>query len=627
MDSTFRDHQHETTLFFNRSLFALISIVLLFGLLIVKMYQLQVVEYDTHTAKSNKNRIKVQPLPPTRGLIYGRNGTLLADHKPNFLVTITKEHVSDLPETLAQLTSLLSLTEDELASFKKRQARRRRPYESVPLKFKLTEAEIARIGVRLHALPGVSIEADLVRYYPLSELTAHAVGYVGRINTTEASQLDSSQYAGVHHIGKVGVEKSYEEALLGVVGYQRVETNARGKIIRVLDQTPPKPGKNLTLHIDLPTQQAATEALAGRRAALVALDPATGGVIALVSTPSFDPNLFVTGIDHKTFNELNLSRQRPLFNRTIKGQYPPGSTIKPMVGLAGIHHGVVTWEETIFSIGHYQLKGVSHQYRCWKREGHGQTDLHKAVVESCDIYFYDIAHKLTIDRLHDFLSPFGLGKATEIDIPGERLGILPSRTWKRLHRDLPWYPGETLIAGIGQGFMLATPMQLAVVAATVANKGRRVIPKVVAEIDGQPTPTVIPEEITINNLSDWDKTIQTMVDVNHGARGTARKIGMDSEYIIAGKTGTAQVLAIPQNEEYDEDKISEWHRDHALYIAFAPAEAPQIALAVIVENAGGGSTHAAPVARAVLDAYLLPRLPPKPTDTTKTDPAVKDESQ
>ncbi len=591
MKDTIRNHYRETAIFFSRNTIAFALLLLMMLILMARMYYLQIIEYEQHTARSNTNRIKVQPLSPTRGLIVDQNGTLLAD------------------KTLQTLQGLLALEPDDLDSFHKRLKRRRRPLESVPLKMRLSEVDIAQIAVNLHALPGVAIEADLIRYYPLAELTAHSIGYVGR--SKEAQTLDPAIYAGTHYIGKVGIEKSYEQTLLGTVGHQKVETNARGKLLRIVDQTDPIPGENLTLHLDIPTQRAATEALGEHRGSVVALDPKSGGILALVSTPAFNPNLFVTGIDHKTFNKLNLSRQRPLFNRAIKGQYPPGSTIKPMVGLAGLHHNIIDWEYKINDIGHFQLAGVNHLYRDWKRGGHGPTDLKKAIVESCDTYFYELSHKLTIDKLHDFLYNFGLGQHTHIDIPGERKGILPSREWKRAHRDLPWYPGETLITGIGQGFMLSTPTQLALATAIVANKGKLIRPHLVAKIGN--TPTVMDElgHIEIQRPDEWNNILDSMITVVHGPNGTARKAGAEAAYTIAGKTGTAQVLGIKQNERYDAEKISEWHRDHALFIAFAPAEAPQIAVAVIVENAGGGGSNAAPVARRVLDAYLLPRIRPR----------------
>lgn len=580
-----------------------------FLILLSRMFHLQVTEYEQHVAKSNTNRIKVQPLPPTRGLIFDRNGVLLAKNVPMFMVTVTKEQVKDLDGTLAALGKIIDLTPDDINRFHKRMAQSRRPFESVPIKLRLTEAEIAKIAVNLHSLKGIDIEADLIRHYPLGHHTVHSIGYVGRINSQELLKIDASSYAGTRYIGKNGIEKSYETVLLGKPGHQKVETNARGKILRTLAQFSPTPGKNLTLHLDIPTQQKATQALGNRKGAVVAIEPKTGGVLAMVSTPTFDPNLFVTGIPHSTYQQLNESRARPLFNRSMKGQYPPGSTIKPIIALAGLHYGITNWNDAIDDPGYFQLKGSSHFYRDWKRSGHGLTNLNTAIVESCDTYFYELSHKLTIDRIHDFLTPFGLGRYTNIDIPGERKGILPSEEWKKAHRSIPWYPGETLIAGIGQGFMLTTPLQLAVATAVIANRGKKVDPRLIKTIDNIQATVPLPEAVNINQPQEWENIIDSMKAVVHGPRGTARKIGIDAQYTIAGKTGTSQVLSIKQDAVYDAEKLAEWHRDHALFIAFAPAEAPLIAIAVIIENAGGGGTHAAPVARQVMDTYLLPRLP------------------
>jgi len=624
---TFKDHYNEARIYASRTWVALLVVFLLFSILVGRMIYLQIFQFETHITKSDRNRINVQPIPPTRGLITDRSGVLLADNRPNYSVSIVKELVKDIDSTIADISEILSLSTDDIERFKKRLKRRRRPYEGIPLRFNLSEKEIAQVAVNQHKLPGVEIEADLVRHYPLNNFTAHAIGYVARINQRDEQRIDASRYAGTHHIGKVGLERYYEDQLHGEVGYQKVETNARGRILQVLERTDPIPGDDIQLYMDLPTQIAATKALDGRRGAVVAIDPKTGGVLAFVSTPSYNPNLFVTGIDHKSYNALNHSLDRPLFNRTIQGQYPPGSTIKPFVALAGLEYGATTWEHTIFDRGYYQLENDTHQYRDWKKQGHGTVDLMTAIRQSCDTYFYDLAFKLDIDNLHKFMSPLGFGNKTGIDIGGEKPGLLPSRAWKRRRHDLPWYPGETLIAGIGQGFMLATPLQLAVATANLANKGETVTPKMVKSVSTHTqNNSLLPPElplplsnplrenasvaitstgtVTITDPSNWNKIFDAMESVVHHPRGTARSISKKLNYRIAGKTGTAQVLGIKQDEKYDAEKISERHRDHALFIGFAPADDPQIAIAVIVENGGGGGSTAAPIARIVMDSYL-----------------------
>jgi penicillin-binding protein 2 len=422
-------------------------------------------------------------------------------------------------------------------------------------------------------------------------------------------------YSGTHHIGKTGVEKFYENLLHGEVGYEEVETNARGRVLRVLKRTDPVPGKDLTLELDLNLQEAAENALAGRRGALVAIDPATGGVLAMVSQPSFDPNLFVTGISFKAYAELRDSIDRPLYNRVLRGLYPPGSTIKPLVALAGLDSGVVNKSTRIFDPGYYQLPNYDHKYRNWNRTGDGWVDMEMAVQRSNDTYFYDLAHKLGIDRLHSYLSRFGIGQRVSLDMFEESEGLMPSREWKRINRRQAWYPGETLITGIGQGYMLTTPLQLAQSVALVANRGQWHRPRLLKSADGM-TPDELmahdlmedrpsPPDIELKDIKYWDVVNHDMQQVMHGPRGTARKVGDLAHYRIAGKSGTAQVVAIKQGEKYDRSKVQERHRDHALFVAFAPADNPRIAVAVMVENGEGGSSVAAPVAKEVIDAWLL----------------------
>ena len=611
---TLKDHIREGRIFNQRALIAFAFVFLLTMVLLSRMIYLQVVQYDTYTAQSNKNRISVEPIAPTRGLIFDRNGRLLADNQPTYSVSILKERAPDIDETITKIGQIITLKESDPKRFKKRLNQRRRPFTPVALRYRLNEEEIAKIAVQQHSLPGVEIEANLVRSYPYGEVLAHNIGYVGRINERELKRVDQNNYSATEHIGKTGIEKYYENELHGTVGYQTIETDARGKITRILERTDPVPGQNLHLYLDLPTQQAAIDALEYRRGAVVAIDPNTGGILAMASMPAFDPNLFVTGIDFKSYKKLNTSRARPLFNRAIQGQYPPGSTIKPIVGLGGIDDGVTNWSRSIYDPGWYKLENDDHFYRDWKKYGHGTVNMEKAIMRSCDTYFYELAFNMGIDSIHQFMKPFGFGDKTGLDIVSERPGLLPSQFWKKAIKSQPWYPGETLITGIGQGYMLATPLQLAVSTAILANKGKIIRPKLVQSIDhnGNLISTNATEPsaiIRLKNQDNWDRMISAMRKVVHHPRGTANKLEENlTAYDIAGKTGTAQVLGIKQDEEYDEEKISEWHRDHALFIGFAPVNNPQIAVAAIVENGGSGGSTAGPVVRAVMDAYLNPLL-------------------
>lgn len=601
-----KDHYQEARVFTRRLVVAVLAIAALLGVLLMRLYNLQVLNYQDYVTQSDRNRVQVQPLPPTRGLILDRNSVLLADNRPSYTLNIIKEQVEGLEPTLSLLAQLVEISDEELERFHKRLQQRRRPFEEVPLIYRLTEEEIARLAVNEYRLPGVKVSAQLVRDYPYQELLAHSVGYVGRINDRELAGFDEEQYhrySGTHTIGKIGLERYYEDKLLGTVGYQYVETNARGRVLRVLEQISPQPGENLQLYLDVQLQQEALKALGGQRGAVVALDVNTGGVLAMVSVPSYNPNLFVTGISYADYNALNQSLDLPLFNRAIQAQYPPGSTIKPMLGLAGLHYKTISTSSTVYDPGFYQLKGEERKYRDWKRQGHGhRVDLLQAITESCDTYFYDMAFRMGIDRLHEFGSDFALGHKTGIDIPSERSGIWPSRAWKRGNQGLAWYPGDTVNMGIGQGFTLATPLQLASMTATLASRGRFTEPRLVAEIGGQPVPA---RSTQVEGVAKrhWDFIFHTMENVVHGLRGTAHSISRGIKYRMAGKTGTAQVVGIAQGEKYDSEALRERQRDHALFVAFAPLENPQIAIAVIVEN-GEKSSKAAAVARQVIDKYM-----------------------
>lgn len=606
-----KDHIRETQLFTSRTVVAVVCIAIVVLIVLIRMIYLQVVGHDYYTTLSQNNRVSIVPLAPTRGLIFDRHGTLLAQNLPAFSLEIVAERVKDkkMDDLIQELSELVEIGERDIERFKE-QLHSQRRFQPATLRFRLSEEEVARLAVNRHRFPGVEVQARLVRHYPLTSLAAHAVGYVGRISEKDEQEIDAANYAASTHIGKQGIEKAYEKELHGTVGVQQVETNAYGRMVRVLDRIEPTPGKNLVLTLDANLQRIAREAMAEEAGAVIAINPKNGDILTLVSTGDFDPNLFINGIDRKTYKELQEGSTRPLFNRALQGQYPPGSTFKPFVALAGQELGATNAERTVFCRGWYSLKGSSHRYRDWKKEGHGLTDLKKAVTESCDVYFYDLAQTIGIDRLHDYLTQFGFGHKTGIDISGESQGNLPSTGWKRKVYNQPWYMGETLIVGIGQGYTLVTPLQLAVTTATLANRGRYNQPHLLGQIIDSKTeqrlfsagrPSTIIEKV---NDKHWDEVIQGMVNVVHSDRGTARRIFHGQPYQIAGKTGTAQVAGIKQGEKYDEEGTPKHLRDHALFISFAPVDDPTIAVAVIVENGGHGGSVAAPIAGAVIDSYL-----------------------
>ncbi|MEK2609912.1 penicillin-binding protein 2 [Pseudomonas shirazensis] len=601
-----KDHEKDARLVRNRVVVGAVAIMLLVCVLIARLYYLQVIQYDYHSTLSENNRVHVQPIPPTRGLIFDRNGVIIADNRPSFSLTMTRERAGKWPEVLDAIVEVLGLTADDRALFEKRMKQGRRPFEPVPILFELSEDQIARIAVNQFRLPGVEVAAQLVRHYPQGAHFAHSVGYVGRINEKELKTLDPVNYSGTHHIGKTGVERFYEDALHGQVGYEEVETNARGRVLRVLKRTDPIPGKDIVLGLDIKLQEAAELALGGRRGAIVALDPRSGEVLAMVSQPSFDPNLFVTGIGFQAYADLRDSIDRPLFNRVLRGLYPPGSTIKPAVAIAGLDSGVVTAGSRVFDPGYYQLPNYDHKYRNWNRTGDGWVDLDLAIMRSNDTYFYDLAHKMGIDRLSTYMNKFGLGQRVSLDMFEESSGLMPTREWKRATRRQAWFPGETLILGIGQGYMQTTPLQMAQATALIASKGKWFRPHLAKTIEGQPPVDENPiEDIVLRDPSDWAKVTHGMEQVMHNARGTARAAATGAQYRIAGKSGTAQVVAIKQGEKYDRNKVQERHRDHALFVGFAPADDPKIVVSVMIENGEAGGRVAAPVMRLIMDAWLL----------------------
>lgn len=604
-----KDTRLEYRLTGRRLLVTLLIVCTALLILVGRMAQLQVIQHEHFTTLSESNRVRLQPLPPTRGLIFDRNGVLLAGNLPSHRLEVIREQQDDFKATVEKLRSLVTIEPVDVDRFR-RLGRNRAPYSGVPLRFNLTDDEVARLSVELHRLPGVSIKADLMRHYPLGRQAVHTVGYVGRIDERELRMIDTSQYAASTHIGKTGIERAYEELLHGRVGHQQVETNAQGRVLRVLDKTPPVPGKNLYLSLDIRLQNHAKEALGDYSGAIVAIDPRNGEVLALVSMPDYDPNPFVNGIDYASYQALNTSGERPLFNRAVMGAYPPGSTIKPMMSVAGLSLGVTDPNRSVYCPGFFSLPGQSRRFRDWLRGGHGTVNMTRAMAESCDVYYYQLALDMGIDRMNEHLSRFGLGQPTGIDLVGERAGLIPSTEWKRRVHNQPWYAGETVISGIGQGYVLTTPLQLAHATAALAMRGQRFQPRLLHATRGQNgrdyslvEPVALPS-VDYDDALGWRYINHSMVEVVHGRRGTARRIGEDLPYRMAGKTGTAQVFSLGQDEEYDADRLARHLHDHALFIAYAPEDRPRIAIAAIIEHGGGGSSVAAPIVRRVLDAYF-----------------------
>jgi len=605
-----KDAYQESRLFRARSIWLIGAITCMTLVLILRYFTLQVIRYDDFATRSDANRILSQVVPPPRGLIFDREGVLLANSRASFSLNIVRERTENLEKTLEDLQSLITITPDQIERFHKSFNKRgRRPYESMPVRYQLTDQEIAIIAVNEWRLPGVEVAAQLVRHYPLGHLTAHNIGYMGSINDDDLVKLEKDgklhDYEGIYSIGKLGLERVYEDLLFGVPGARHVEVNARGQVLREIGKQAPQAGKNFYLFLDKDLQQLTTEKLGDQRGGVVAIEIKTGGVVAAVSTPTFNPNLFVTGIAGKDYTALQENWQLPLFSRILQGQYPPGSTLKPVMALAGLEERVVTPGYAIYDPGYFQLPGDKRQYRDWKKQGHGsQVNLNQAIAESCDTYFYRLGHQLGVDRITAYFSEFGIGQKTGIDLTFERGGVLPTREWKKGRSGLPWFPGDTINISIGQGDMLVTPLQLAHMTGIIASRGKRIVPRMVERIGDTPTAMEELPPLVLKDERNWDHIIKGMVDVVHGQRGTASHLSRSITYRMAGKTGTAQVIGIKQNEKYDAKLVALRNRDHALFIAFAPVEDPQIAVAVIIENGEHGSSAAAPVAKALIDAYL-----------------------
>ena len=618
-----KDKHLEHKAFVNRALTLFAMAMGLALVLVLRMFQLQIWEHEVYSTRSDENRISIQALAPARGTIYDRNGVPVAENRPIFALTLVRERIDDLDRFMAELSEVVSVDPDDLKQFHERLKRRHLPFEAVPLKLSLTEEEIAALAVNRHRFVGAEVGARSTRYYPFGELLAHPVGSVRRISEEDMGRLDLVRYSATQHIGRRGVEQFYESSLHGEVGNRRVETDAHGRVRQVLDISPPKAGQNITLHLDSRLQVAAAAALDNRRGAVVALDTNSGGILAMVSTPSYDPNLFVSGVSSEQYSAWVRSRNKPLFDRAINGQYAPGSTFKLVVALAALANGVVDWDEEIIDRGSFRLPGGRRIYRdwSWKKDnsgGQGIVNLNRAIYRSSNVFFYHLGTRLDIEQLAGFARQLGYGQVTPADVASASAGLVPDPVWKQGAKGEPWYPGDNVNLSIGQGDLLVTPLQAATAAAVIANRGRWIRPRMLLSSDGQleevDPPPPIPDVVG-PSAQDWELLIDAMEDVVHRGNqgyqqnGTAwAHIGRGIGYRMAGKSGTAQVVEIPQGEEYDEELLDEYSRKHAWFLAFAPADDPVIAVSVLVENGGGGSSVAGPVAREVIDAYLLPQM-------------------
>ena len=608
------DTERVNRIFMQRIIIFGLLIFLGLSVLLLRYGYLQVYAHDKYKTQADNNRIKLISAPPSRGYIYDRNGILLADNQPVFTAMLSPDEVEDPVRTLTLLAPIFELTDTDITDILARLAKSKN--DPVTIKIDLTDAQLAQFSERKPFFRGVTIQSKLTRSYPYDELFAHVIGYVGRINDKESKQINKDRYAGTDLIGKIGIEKYYEDILLGQPGYQSVETDAHGNILRQLDTKPPIAGNDITLSLDYGLQMVAQQQLDGRRGAIVAIDPKNGDVLAFVSNPSYDPNPFISGISFKDYGALREDLDEPLYNRALQGMYPPGSTIKPFEALGGIHYGLRTWETTIYDPGYFSLPGDSHRFRDWKRGGHGTVDLKKSIMMSVDTYYYKLAYEMGIQRLHDWMVRFGFGEETGIDLPNEKAGMMPSPKWKKDTYDKDWLPGETISVSIGQGYFLATPLQIANATAMTANKGYHITPHLLKSSDGPAAIDIIEKpdgKIAYNGKeSDWLRMHDAMEETVK--RGTAHGI-YTPRYRIAGKTGTAQVKSIAQGKRYNKSALDKRHWDHAWFNGFAPVEDPQIALSVLVENGGGGSTVAAPIGRALFDYWVLQRknnpiLPP-----------------
>lgn len=605
-----RDHHAESALFTRRAVVSFIFVLVILGLLLGNLYYLQVDSYQAYQTRSNQNRIKLVPIPPNRGLIYDRNGVLLAENRPVYSLDVVPEKVEDLDATVQSLAELLHFSDDDIDDFNTRLKRQRR-FKQVSIVTNLTEKQVATFSVQQHKYPSVSINARLKRYYPYGDALTHALGYVARINSQDLLRIekndDKAKYAATHDIGKQGIEKYYEDTLHGEPGFKEVEVNNRGRIIKTLKVSPPVPGNDIYLNIDIRLQLKAQKELAGRRGAIILLAPETGEVLTMVSSPSYDPNLFVNGISSKAYNKLLQSKDRPLINRATQGRYPPASTVKPQLAILGLETGAITPKTIINDRGWFQIPNTKRKFRDWKRWGHGRINVYKAIEQSSDTFFYNLAYNVGIDNINSFMTEFGFGEYTGIDLKEETSAILPSRGWKRARYNQPWYQGDTISVGIGQGYWTSTPIQLAKATAIVASRGLRPTPQLVKEVHYTDGRTFVKADemppLKLKDDNHWQVAKDGMEGVVSKINGTARRAFAKTSYTVAGKSGTAQLYQLGE-EKYDASKIEERLRDNAMFVAFAPVEKPQISVTIILENAGGGSSQAAPLARSLFDVYF-----------------------
>ncbi|WP_428311742.1 penicillin-binding protein 2 [Hydrocarboniphaga sp.] len=611
-----RDVYEEKRSFARRIGTAAVITLLMVGVLVAKLVSIQLLQHDYYSTRADANRTRLVPVAPVRGLIYDRNGVVLAQNQPSFVLEITPEKVQGrLDETLKLLAADVRISERDIARFKER-VRRTPRYRAVPLRTHLSLEEVARFEQDRYEYQGVEVNAQLSREYPLDNVTSHLIGYVGGISEADYANLNADQYLGLNQIGKSGIEQSHEDDLRGMPGSKVMEVNADGRPLNELGFRPGSAGKDLVLSIDAKLQAVTVQEFGDLDGAAVAIDPKSGEVLALVSTPGFSPAPFVDGIDNDSYQALLADPRRPLYNRAVIGTYPSGSTIKPFLGIAGLHYGAISATKTIYDPGYFQLPGVARKYRCDRRSGHGALALDQAIAQSCDVYFYQAAVNLGIDHIDEMLARFGFGKATGVDLPNEKAGILPSREWKRRVYKQGWYLGETVNMGIGQGYFTVTPMELAQAAARLATRGGGYKPHLVhAMVDtvSGDKQLVEPQALPpINEVAPaiYDEVIRAMGLATQGPTGTAYAVFKDAPYTVGGKTGTAQVAGLRQDETYAPkiDRIPKHLRDHALFIAFAPIDDPKIAVAVIAEHAGFGGTSAAPIARQMIDQYLLGKV-------------------
>ena len=610
--TAFKNKALESALFARRVYFCVFVIILMVTMLLGNLYFLQVTQYQDYQTRSNDNRIKVIPSAPPRGLIFDRNGVLLAENQPEFSLEMIPEQVPNLKQTMLELTELLGLDEQNIPRLLD-EARHNRKFNPLTLAEQLNEEQVAKFSVNQYRFPGCSIEAYLKRHYPYADVLTHALGYVARINVKDLQQLDKdgklNNYAATHDIGKQGVEKYYEDQLHGQAGYQEVEVNNKGRVLRTLKYQPPVAGQDLYLSIDIKLQKRAYELMAGQKGGIIMMDPRDGSILAFVSTPSYDPNIFVRGVTGKEYSGLLKDPARPLINRISQGGYSPASTVKPLLSVMGLNEGAITPTYRYFGGPTFQIPGTARKFRDWRKGGHGWLDVYRAIEVSADTFFYDMAYRVGIDKIHDYMTRFGFGQYSGLDIEEESKGILPSREWKQKRHRQPWFQGDTISVGIGQGYWTATLIQLARAHSILTQHGRIITPHLgMAFGSGDKQQPIVPAEqdpIQVKDDNYWNVALQGMYLVNNGPEGSGRHAFAGTPYKSGGKSGTAQVVGMKENQRYDASKLKAEHRDNALFVTFAPFDNPRVVCALILENAGGGSKNAAPLARAMLDSYLL----------------------